>query len=240
MNNPLVAKLRRFADLSDREIQAVEVLSADVRTIEMGSDILRQGDKPTTVTLMLDGLACRYKLSEGGDRQIVGIMVPGDLCDLHAFILNEMDHSVAALTKVSVTQVSREKLLHVFDTEPRITRALWWSTLVDEGTLREWVVNIATRSAYERLAHLLSEICMRLRTVGLASATECTINIRQLDLGDAVGVGRSHASLSMMRLKDEGIIEFRRGSIQVLDINRLFDAGKFNQHYLHLAREREH
>jgi CRP-like cAMP-binding protein len=93
-----------------------------------------------------------------------------------------MDHSVGALTQVTVTHVSREKLLHVFDTEPRITRALWWSTLVDEGTLREWVVNIATRSAYERLAHLLSEICMRLQTVGLASATECVINIRQLDL----------------------------------------------------------
>jgi len=237
MTNPLVAKLRRFADLSDREILAVETLSADIQTMEMGADILSQGDKPTTVTLLLDGLACRYKLSEEGDRQIVGIMVPGDLCDLHAFILNEMDHSVGALTKANVTHISREKLLHVFDNEPRITRALWWSTLVDEGTLREWVVNIATRSAYERLAHLLSEICMRLQTVGLASATECVIKIRQLDLGDAVGVGRSHASLSMMQLKDEGIVEFSRGSIRILDVQRLFKAGQFNQHYLHLERE---
>src|SRR3954453_1530679 len=155
MSNPLVAKLRRFTDLSEREVLSIECLSSDVKTVAMGSDILCQGDKPT-VALLLEGLACRYKLSENGDRQIVGILVPGDLCDLHAFILKEMDHSVGALTKVSVTQVSRDKLLHLFDTEPRVTRALWWSTLVDEATLREWVVNIATRSAYERLAHLLS------------------------------------------------------------------------------------
>ena len=217
--------------------KAVEALSADVKTIEMGGDILCQGDKPTTVTLLLDGLACRYKLSEEGDRQIVGVMVPGDLCDLHAFILNEMDHSVGALTDVSVTQVSRDKLLHVFDNEARITRALWWSTLVDEGTLREWVVNIATRTAYERLGHLLSEICMRLETVGLANATECVIKIRQQDLGDAVGVGRSHASLSMMQLSSEGIVELSRGSVKVLDVQRARAAGNFNQHYLHLERE---
>ena len=237
MNHPLVAKLRRFADLSDREIQAVEALSSDVKTIEMGADILCQGDRPTTVTLLLDGLACRYKLSEEGDRQIVGVMVPGDLCDLHAFILNQMDHSVGALTKVSVTQVSREKLIHVFDSEARITRALWWSTLVDEGTLREWVVNIATRPAYERLAHLLSEVCMRLQTVGLANEMECVISIRQQDLADAVGIGRTHASLSMMQLAKEGIVELTRGNVKVLDVQRLREAGNFNQHYLHLQRE---
>jgi CRP-like cAMP-binding protein len=201
MWNPLVSKLRHFADLDAREIQIVDGLSADLQTVQMGQDIVRQGDKPRTVTLMLDGLACRYKLTEEGDRQIVGVMVPGDLCDLHAFILNEMDHSIGALTNVSITHVSRDKLMEVFDHEPRITRALWWSTLVDEGTLREWIVNVSTRSAYERLAHLLSEICMRLRTVGLATGTECEIKIRQQDLGDAVGVGRSHASVSMMRLK---------------------------------------
>jgi CRP-like cAMP-binding protein len=78
---------------------------------------------------------------------------------------------------------------------------------------------------------------MRLRTVGLATDTECRINIRQQDLGDAVGVGRSHASLSMMRLKEEGILEFTRGAIKVLDAGRLFQVGQFNQHYLHLHRE---
>jgi hypothetical protein len=40
-----------------------------------------------------------------------------------------------------------------------------------------------------------------------------------------------------MRLKAEGILEFNRGTINVLDANRLFEAGRFNQHYLHLHRE---
>jgi len=98
-------------------------------------------------------------------------------------------------------------------------------------------MNIATRPAHERLAHLLSEICMRLQTVGLASATECEIRIRHEDLADAVGVGRSHASLSMVRLKGEGLLDYSRGTIQILDVKRLMAAGKFNEHYLHLRKK---
>jgi CRP-like cAMP-binding protein len=78
--------------------------------------------------------------------------------------------------------------------------------LVDESTLREWVMNIATRSAYEALAHLLSEICMRLKTVGLATSTSCSINLRHEDLADTVAIGRSHARVSMARLRSEGLI----------------------------------
>jgi hypothetical protein len=78
---------------------------------------------------------------------------------------------------------------------------------------------------------------MRLRTVGLATGTECEIKIVSRIWETRVGVGRSHASVSMMRLKDEGILDLSRGAIKVLDPKRLFQAGHFNQHYLHLQRE---
>jgi CRP-like cAMP-binding protein len=39
----------------------------------------------------------------------------------------------------------------------QIARALRKSTLVDEATLREWLMNVGRRSAIERLAHLFCE-----------------------------------------------------------------------------------
>lgn len=236
MQNPLVMKLKRFAALSEAEIGAVSSLSGQQLGVDAGGDVIRQGDKPTTVTLIIEGLACRYKLTEAGDRQIVGIMVPGDLCDLHGFLLDKMDHSIAALTNLTITHISKEQLIHLFDTEPRITRALWWGTLVDESTLREWLMNVATRSSYERLAHLLSELCMRLETVGLATPDECDIPILQTDLADAVGLGRSHVNASLAKLQEAGLVDLRRGGIRVLDVNGLRAAGQFNQHYLHLRK----
>jgi CRP-like cAMP-binding protein len=145
-----------------------------------------------------------------------------------------MDHSIAALTPLTITHIPKERLLQLFDTEPRITRALWWGTLVDESTLREWVMNVTTRSSYERLAHLLSELCMRLETVGLATPDDCDIPILQTDLADAVGIGRSHVNASLAKLQEAGLVDLRRGGIKVLDVHGLRAAGQFNQHYLHL------
>ena len=60
------------------------------------------------------------------------------------------------------------------------------------------------------------------------------IPIRQTDLADAVGLGRSHVNASLAKLQEQGLVDLRRGGIRVLDVKGLRAAGQFNQHYLHL------
>ena len=52
---------------------------------------------------------------------------------------------------------------------PEIARAVWWATLVDEATLREWLVNLGRRDAERRVAHLFCELHLRPQSVGVAS-----------------------------------------------------------------------
>jgi CRP-like cAMP-binding protein len=236
MPNPLVRKLERFAELSDAEKAMLQGLCADSRIVQSGTEIIAEGAKPENVSLILEGYACRYKLSETGERQIVAFLVPGDLCDLHIFILKEMDHTIGAIGPVTLVDIPRDKLLAVFNEHVNVTRALWWSTLVDESTLREWIVNIGTRSSYERAAHLLCELCLRLETVGLASGNECEIKLRQEDISDAVGLTRAHVNTSLQTLQEQGVLRLGRGSIKVLDLARLKKAGRFSEVYLHLER----
>ncbi|UHC19902.1 cyclic nucleotide-binding domain-containing protein (plasmid) [Methylobacterium currus] len=61
-------------------------------------DLIREGDRPESIFLITQGFACRYKILIDGRRHILGLLVPGDTCDLHVAILNRMDHSIAALT----------------------------------------------------------------------------------------------------------------------------------------------
>src|SRR5215216_7853059 len=97
-------------------------------------------------------------------------------------------------------------------------------------------MNVAKRSAYAGVAHLLSELYIRLQTVGLASENQCEIKMQQEDLADAVGVGRSHLNASIAQLEEEGLIRRSRGSLTVIDIGRLMKAGQFNEDYLHLHK----
>jgi len=36
---------------------------------------------------------------EDGRRQIIAFFLPGDMCDLNVFVLRQMDHSIAAVTR---------------------------------------------------------------------------------------------------------------------------------------------
>src|SRR3712207_2456749 len=131
---------------------------------------------------------------EDGRRQIVAILVPGDMCDLRMFILKEMDHSIGTLSPVRLAEISEDRLLEISDSSARLIRALWWSSLVEEAIAREWTVNVGRRDATERMAHLLCEIFIRLRAIGLTNGNSCELPITQSELGDALGLSHVHTN----------------------------------------------
>jgi CRP-like cAMP-binding protein len=179
---------------------------------------------------------CRYKLVAGGGRQIMAYLVPGDFCDLHVFILKAMDHSIGTLSQCSVVSIDRARIVELTE-RPAIARALWWATLVDEATVREWVVNVGARPADERLAHLLCELLVRLKAVGLADGGSYELPITQVDLADTVGLSTVHVNRVLQRLRALELITLRNGRLVILDVEKLNAFSGFNPNYLHLSRQ---
>ncbi len=172
MEQALFKRLEAFTRLSEADRSAFGRLKS--RTIDVAArrDVIREGDEPTHVNLVLKGWACRYKMLPDGRRSMVGFLIPGDFCDLNVYILKEMDHSVGAVTNVRVAQVAPDDLLQLMNDHPRVAQALLWHELVAAAVQREWTHNLSSRDAYERLAHLLLEMFLRMRTVDLVRA--CT------------------------------------------------------------------
>jgi CRP-like cAMP-binding protein len=168
------------------------------------------------VHLILDGFACRYKLTDEGTRQIMAYLVPGDFCDLHVFILKEMDHSIATLSRCTVGDIPRDRILTLLE-RPAIAKALWWATLVDEAVLREGLVNIGRREAAERIAHLVCELLLRLRAVGLANGGGFELPITQAELADIVGLSDVHVNRSLQALREAGLITLKGKHLVILD-----------------------
>jgi CRP-like cAMP-binding protein len=241
MDNPFTRKLEHFAKLSleDRRTLA-EVVGERVRHLGPREDVVREGAKPRNVNLFLEGWACRYKTLEDGRRQITSFFLPGDLCDLNVFILREMDHSIGTITPVKLAEISRERLSDITARHPRITQALWWETLVDAATQREWTLNVGQRSALERMAHLICELFLRLRCVGLTTDHSCELPVTQAELADATGLSTVHVNRTLKQLRGEGLIELRGKRLTILDLDRLRQAALFNENYLHLAHEGRH
>ncbi|HVU31703.1 MAG TPA: Crp/Fnr family transcriptional regulator [Sphingomicrobium sp.] len=236
----VAAKLEAFTRLSADDRAALAQVSRNVRFVEPRRDLISEGDRPRYVHLMLDGWACRYKQLPDGKRQIVSLFVPGDFCDVNVYILRSMDHSIGAITRLKVAMITPDEMNALTATRPRITQGLWWHELVTSAIQREWTLNLGQRSAYERLAHLLIELYMRLNTVGRAQHGRCDFPLTQNDLADATGLTAVHVNRTLQELRRDGLIELDRKQLQILDLERMVDVSMFNANYLHLDREGRH
>ena len=182
---------------------------------------------------MLEGWAARYKVLPDGARQITAFLIPGDFCDLHVTILAQMDHSITALSPVTVVDVPHEAIEELARSRPDLSRALWWTTLVDEAVLRSWIVSLGRRNACQRVAHLICEMHLRLTHIGLVKDDLFDMPITQEELGDAVGLTAVHCNRTLKKLHQEGLIEWRRGLVTILDLKCLRSAAGFDSTYLH-------
>lgn len=233
--NPLVRKLVTFADLCDADKARLEALTANPRVYRAGHDLIREGDRPEHVFLLMEGWAYRYKILPSGGRQILAFLMPGDFCDIHIFVLKHMDHSIALLNDARVVAVPAQDMLDLMTDHPDIERALWWATLVDEAVLREWLTSMGQRDAFPRIAHLLAELWLRMRAIGLAENDKFSLPLTQTDLGDALGLTPVHVNRTLQRLRAEGLITLERKQLTLHDPQRLMELSGFEPNYLHLG-----
>lgn len=236
--NRLILRLQHYVQLTEDDRAAVEAACGGMPvTVRQRRDLIREGDRPRGVSLILDGWAFRYKTLEDGRRQIIAFYLPGDLCDLHGYILREMDHSVGALTPVKYVEISRERIEGLETNGPRLAEALWWHTLTTAAIQREWTVNLGQRDALERLAHLFCELFFRLRAVGLVDGHRCEIPLTQTDLAEATGMTPVHVNRMVQELRARGLIRWKGREFDVIDLDGLCEVAMFNAGYLHLDQE---
>ena len=236
--NALVRKLQSFAPISEDDLAWLTSLCERPVKTKGNVDIVREGDDPEYVQVVLKGLACRYKSAPDSSRQIFAYLVPGDFCDLHVALFDEMDHSIATLSPCSVVKIPKRDVFDLIDNRPALARAFWWCSLVDAAVLREWIVNIATRQAEQRITHLFCELHVRFKVVDLTTDGSFVLPITQVHLGDTTGLSTVHVNRSLKELRKAGLVTFRGELVQVPDVRRLKAYADFNPNYLHLQRKK--
>ena len=232
MPGSLVRKLEQFTRLTEAEKQIIMAAPTRSRQVGAGQDIVADGSRPTDISLISDGFACRYKLLGDGRRQILAFVIPGSICDLRALLLRRMDYGVAALSPCRVSVIPHQKLFGMLEENPRLNQGLWADTMLDAAIYRQWLTNVGRHSAYERIAHLLCEMCSRLHAIGLADNGSFRLPVTQTDIGDATGLSTVHVNRTLQELRHDGLVTWRSDIVVVLDWERLKDAAEFDAIYL--------
>ena len=229
-------KLRLRDILTAEEEEVFRGSVAEIRELPAGRLLVRSGTTLSHSTLLLDGIAARFKDLADGQRQIMELHIGGDFLDLHGFLLKELDHNVGAITPVRFGIVPHEAIRRITDQHPHLARMLWFSTLLDAAIHRERILSIGRRSASARLAHLFCEMSVRMEIVGLGERDLYPLPLTQGDLADASGLTSVHVNRMLKKLRDQELMTFRNGEVVIHDWEQLQRTAEFDPTYLHLDR----
>jgi CRP-like cAMP-binding protein len=232
----LAMKLRARDDISAVEEKVLLEAIGEVREVNAGRVMVHHGTSVEISTLLIDGIAVRFKDLASGERQIQEIHIAGDFVDLHGFLLKRLDHNIGALTNCRIGIVPHPNLKRITENHPHLSRMLWFSTMLDAAIQRETILSVGRRSAIARVAHLLCELGIRLKIIGIGDARRFPLPVKQADLADATGLTSVHVNRMLKQLRDEGLLTFRKGEVVIHDWERLARVAEFDSAYLHLER----
>jgi CRP-like cAMP-binding protein len=230
----LVKRLRVTADLSAEDEHAIRTLPITLKRPRSGEQFISTGDRPSACCLIVDGFVMRSKIVGDGNRQVLSFHQPGDIPDLQSLFLQILDHDLSAMGEAVLGFIPHTRLRKLIKDRPNIADILWRDTLIEAAIFREWICNVGQRPAPNRLAHLLLEVYTRLEVIGHTDGLSFRFPATQATLGEAIGVTPVHANRVIQDLRTQEIIDLEKGTVTILNEEKLRNLADFDPLYLHL------
>jgi CRP-like cAMP-binding protein len=230
----LARHLASFGELPGTDFDALASLRAEIRDVPRHTDLLRSGDHPTNVVIVLSGLLQRYTIGPEGKRQIHSFYLPNEAPSLETLYIDYMDNNLATVVPSRIGLVSHDQIYRIIDERPEVRKLLWRQTLVQGAIFRQWLVRNSNMPAHMALAHLFCEMYVRADAAGLVENGLCSLPLTQEYVADALGLTAVHTNRTLQSLRETGAVEWRSGQLAVHDWPKLREIARFDPNYLHL------
>ena len=203
-----------FQGISQQEFPALLTqLNARRRQYDKGAVILHRGDQTARLGLVLSGTVHMVKEDFWGARTIVGLARPGEVfAESYACL-------PGAVLEVSVLAAADTEILFL-DAAPALSGGGTGGTQFSRNllamlagrnlTLTRKIGHMARRTTRDKLISYLSAQALQ------AGRSEFDIPLDRQQLADYLAVDRSSMSTTLGRLRDEGVLTFRKNHFHLL------------------------
>tara|TARA_R100001244_G_scaffold6593_35_gene8458 strand:+ start:27231 stop:27968 length:738 start_codon:yes stop_codon:yes gene_type:complete len=230
----LLRRISFYADLDDIDRQVIMQIDGREQHYEKNTEIVDAGQELDSVLIVKEGWAIRYKMLEDGRRQVLNVLLPGDMFDLQVLVAAEADHSVKSVTSLSCLSVRPAEFRRLLTESGKLTLAFWWMQVQEEAFLREQIVRNGKQTARERIGHFLLELYRRVLITGAGNGDGFRVPLTQTVIADALGLTPIHTNRVLRQLERDGLLERNNGWILFRDQARLAEISQFDSSYFHL------
>jgi CRP-like cAMP-binding protein len=216
--HPFVARLSRFTKLSAADLSSLEHIVESERLVKKRKDLVVVGSEYRNLCFVKDGYAIRYKLLRSGKRQILNVILPGDVIGFPVSFFDRSIYSVVAVSDLTYNICSLDSYAQLCYEQPQFGLALSWLAAHEAAIYAEHIVDLGRRTPSERLAHFLLEIHARLLAVGRAQKASFELPFSQEIMADVLGLSVPHLNRVMQQLRAQKIITSRARSVELTDM----------------------
>lgn len=214
-------------DFTPDELSFISTFKSGELNIEAGTSVLLQGTNSAYLYTVLVGWAIRQKTLPDGRRQILNFAVPSDFLGLQGAVANEMQHSVEALTDMTLCIFPREKLWDLFTKFPALAYDITWLAAREEQILDETLLSVGRRTAIERMAYLFLHLFTRAEEVGLTKGSSIQFPFTQQHVADTLGMSLVHANKTLKKLSATRTMRWKGKVFEIVDREGLAEIAKF-------------
>ncbi|WP_456776855.1 Crp/Fnr family transcriptional regulator [Bradyrhizobium sp. USDA 4369] len=229
----LADRLTSLMELSSDDLELLARMPSSIRSFASHQVIWRKNEEPSVCCVLLQGYLC-WKDTDAG--QITAIYVAGDVPDLYTMVSPAVTGTLCTLSPVVAAFVPHAFFRLATAQSARLAHALTLMTLAETGSLRTWLTNLGSRDSLSRVAHLVCEITVRLRAVGLGRDLRFPSPFTQPDLAAICGISPVHANRTIQELRRRELLHWHSRTIAVTDWPGLVRLAGFNADYLMLRQ----
>ncbi len=221
-----------YATLVESDKALLRELESQAVPVKAGTVLWEDRDEANEFCTLKRGWAYAFRHLENGTRQVIEVYLPGDIIGLREFAFSQRLAGVRMAEDGVACFFPHQNILSLFESSFTLTSILFAITSRQQVLITERLVNLARRSARQKLAHFLLEICQRVNQTK-ATGEQCFhLPLSQELLADLLGLSPVHVSRTFSALGEEGLIYRDRHQVTIPNAEALKLAADFDDRYM--------
>ena len=231
------ARLGQYISLTYSERDALRWLERRERRYEAGSIVVCEGEPTSCLQIVATGWLHGSTELRNGARQILRFFFVGDLTTTFSIAWGVSAATLTAVSACTLYEVPRDALGRLFRDHPRLGALLYAVGASEQVAMADRLTSVGRTDGMTRIGTLLLDIRSRLRVADGIDGAVFELPLTLQDLGDAVGLTKTHVSRTLKALGNEGLVVRDGKVIRIIDVDALAARVDFKDRHRHVATD---
>ena len=206
--------------VEDSQLDKLDGIIERSRPLQRGNHLFHERQPFEAVYAVRSGAIKAYTTLPGGEEQVTGFYLPGEVVGLDAISNGHHVSSALALETTSVCTIPFPALENLSREIPGLQHHFFRLMSKEIQSDQQLMVLLSKRSAEERIASLLLSLSARHKRRRLSEAS-FRLPMSRSDIGNYLGLAVETVSRIFSKFQEQGLLNTQRKEVQLRDINGL-------------------